>query len=109
RFDCLPERAISTIITNQNLRQGSVDVRLKLDAGPPHRLQGFAGTTPSGGQLVFTIPQDSMLPLLRGPKEVTLEYADGAGSSKTTAVFSLAGLEKVQAAFQAACAKASRH
>jgi hypothetical protein len=108
-FDCLPERAISTILTDQKLRQGSVDVQLKLDADSPRRLPAFAGTTPSGGQLVFTIPQDSVLVLLRGHQLATIEYADGAGSSKTTAVFSLAGLEKVRAPFQAACAKLSRH
>ena len=93
-FDCLPGHAISTIMTNQALRQGSVDVELRLDADRPRRLPGFAGTTPSGGQLVFTISQDSMLALLRGHQRAVIEYADAAGSSKTTAVFSVAGLEK---------------
>ncbi len=104
-FDCLPGHAISTIMTDQALRQGSVDAELTLDAGSPHRLPGFAGTTPSGGQLVFTIPQDSMLALLHGHRRATIEYSDGAGSSKTTAVFSVAGLEQYQARFHTDCAK----
>jgi hypothetical protein len=104
-FDCLPGHPISTIMTNQSLRQGSVDLKLTLDTGPAHELPGFAGTTPSGGQLVFTIPQDSMLALLRGHQRATIEYSDGAGSSKSTAVFSVAGLEKYRAQFQASCAR----
>ena len=103
-FDCLPGHPISTILTNQALRQGSVDVQLTLDAAKPRGLPGFAGTTPSGGQLVFTIPQDSMLDLLRGHQRASIEYADGAGSSKTTAVFTVAGLEKHQTQFEASCA-----
>jgi hypothetical protein len=104
-FDCLPGHAISTIMTDQALRQGTADVKLTLDAGRPHTLAGFAGTTPSGGQLVFTIPQDSMLALLRGHQRATIEYSDGAGSSQSTAVFSVAGLEKYRARFQASCAE----
>ena len=103
-FDCLPGRAISTIMTNQSLRQGTAEVQLKLDADPPRRLDGFAGTTPTGGQLVLTMPQDSVLALLRGHQQATIEYADGAGSSRSTAVFPLAGLEKYRAQFSAACA-----
>jgi hypothetical protein len=105
-FDCLPGHTSSAIMTNQALRQGSAEVRLKLDAEPPRRLPGFAGTTPTGGQLVLTIPQDSVLALLSGRQRATIEYADGAGSSKSTAVFSLAGLEKYRAPFLAACARA---
>ena len=63
-FDCLPGHTSSTIMTEQALRQGSVEVELKLDADPPRRIPGFAGTTPSGGQVVLTIPQDSVLALL---------------------------------------------
>jgi hypothetical protein len=103
-FDCLPGHAISTIMTNQALRQGTADVKLTLDAGRPHTLEGFAGTTPSGGQLLFKIPQDSMLALLGGHQRATIEYSDGAGSSQSTAVFSVAGLEKYRSQFQAACA-----
>jgi hypothetical protein len=103
-FDCLPGHPISTIMTDQKLRQGSVDATLTLDAGQPHTLPGFAGTTPSGGQLVFTISQDSMLALLRGHQRATIEYSDGAGSSRSTAVFSVAGLDKYLAQFQATCA-----
>lgn len=104
-FDCLPGHAISTILTDKALRQGSVDVQLKLDAAPPRRLPGFAGTTATGGQLVFTTSQDSVLALLGGHQRATIEYEDGAGSSKTTAVFSVVGLEKHLAPFRAACAK----
>jgi hypothetical protein len=104
-FDCLTGHTSSAIMTNQALRQGSAEVRLKLDAEPPRRLPGFAGTTPTGGQLVLTIPQDSVLALLSGHQRATIEYADGAGSSKSTAVFSVAGLEKYRAPFLAACAR----
>lgn len=103
-FDCLPGHTGSTIMTEQALRQGSVEVQLKLDADPPHRIPGFAGTTPTGGQLVLTIPQDSVLALLSGHQRATIEYVDGAGSSKTTAVFPVAGLEKYREPFLAACA-----
>jgi hypothetical protein len=104
-FDCLPGHTMSTIMTDQALRQGSVQVHLKLDADPPRRLPGFAGTTPTGGQLVLTIPQDSVLALLSGHQRATIEYADAAGSSKSTAVFSVAGLERLRAPFLAACAR----
>jgi hypothetical protein len=104
-FDCLPGHISSAIMTDQALRQGSVEVQLRLDADPPRRLPGFAGTTPTGGQLVLTVPQDSVLALLRGRQRATIEYEDGAGSSKSTAVFSVAGLEKLRAPFLAACAR----
>jgi hypothetical protein len=104
-FDCLPGHKISTIMTDQSLRQGSVKVQLKLDTDSPRRLPGFAGTTPTGGQLVLTIPQDSVLALLSGHQRATIEYSDGAGSSKSTAVFSVAGLERYRAPFLAACAR----
>jgi hypothetical protein len=102
-FDCLPGHPVTTVLTNQALRQGSVDVALTLDADQPRRLPGFAGTTPSGGQLVFTVPLDSMLVLIRGHQRATVEYADGAGSSKTTAMFAVAGLEKFEGRFRASC------
>jgi hypothetical protein len=92
-------------MTDQALRQGSVEVQLKLDADRARRLPGFAGTTATGGQLVLTIPQDSVLALLSGHQRATVEYEDGAGSSRSTAVFSLAGLEKFRGPFLAACAK----
>jgi len=104
-FDCVPGHTSSAIMTDQALRQGSVVVQLKLDADPPRRLPGFAGTTPTGGQLVLTVPQDSVLALLSGHQQATIEYADGAESSKSTAVFSVAGLEKLRAPFLAACAR----
>lgn len=104
-FDCIGDKAISTIITDQALRQGTVETRLTVDADSPRRIPGFAGTTSSGGQVVLTIPQDSMLGLLRGHQRAVIEYADGAGSSKTIAEFSVAGLEKYRGPFLAACAK----
>jgi hypothetical protein len=104
-FDCLGDNAISTIITDQALRQGSVQTRLTVDADSPRRIPGFAGTTSSGGQVVLTIPQDSMLVLLSGHQRALIEYADGAGSSKTIAEFPVAGLEKYRGPFLAACAK----
>ena len=81
-FDCVGDNAISTIMTDQALRQGSVKVRLTVDTDSPRRIPGFAGTTPSGGQVVLTIPQDSMLVLLSGHQRAVIEYADGAGSSE---------------------------
>jgi hypothetical protein len=104
-FDCFRGNTSSTIMTEQVLRQGSVEIRLKVDSDPPRRIPGFAGTTASGGQVVLTIPQDSVLALLSGHQRVTIEYADGAGSSRTTAVFPVAGLEKYREPFLAACAK----
>jgi hypothetical protein len=104
-FDCLPGHTSSAIMTDQALRQGTAEVQLKLDGDKPRRLPGFAGTTPTGGQLVLTVPQDSVLALLSGHQRATIEYADGAGSSQSTATFSVAGLEKLRAPFLAACAR----
>jgi hypothetical protein len=105
-FDCFRDNALSTIMTDQALRQGTAEARLTLDAGKPRRIPGFAGTTPSGGQLVLTIPQDSMLALLSPHQHASIEYVDGAGSSKTVAEFALTGLEKYRSQFRAACVKA---
>jgi hypothetical protein len=105
-FDCFRDKAISTIMTDQALRQGSAEARLTADAGAPRRIPGFAGTTPSGGQLVLTIPQDSMLALLSGHQRAVIEYSDGAASSRTIAEFPIAGLEKYRGQFRAVCAKA---
>jgi hypothetical protein len=105
-FDCFRDNALSTILTDQSLRQGTAEARLTLDAGKPRRIPGFAGTTPSGGQLVLTTRQDSMLALLSRHQHASIEYVDGAGSSRTIAEFSLAGLEKYRDPFRAACAKA---
>jgi hypothetical protein len=104
-FDCFRGNTSSTIMTNQALRQGSVEIRVEVDSDPPRRIPGFAGTTSSGGKLLLTIPQDSVLALLTGHQGALIEYADGAGSSKTTAEFPIAGLEKLRAPFLAACAK----
>lgn len=104
-FDCLPDQASSTIMTEQALRQGSTETRLTVDASPPLRLPAFAGTTPTGGQVVLTIPQDSLLARLSGGARAVVEYSDGAGSSKTTAEFPLAGLDTFLGVFQAACAR----
>jgi hypothetical protein len=103
-FDCLPDDAPSTIMTEQALRQGTVDTRLALDGNSARRVAGFAGTTPSGGQVVLQIGQDSLLGLLRGRRLAVFEYADGAGSSRTTAEFPLEGLEAYRERFLRACA-----
>jgi hypothetical protein len=92
-------------MTDQALRQGSVETRLTVDADSPRRIPGFAGTTSWGGQVVLTIPQDSMLVLLSGHQRALIEYVDGAGSSRTIAEFPVAGLETYRGRFLAACAK----
>lgn len=104
-FDCFRGNVSSTIMTDQPLRQGSVETRLKVDAEPPRRIPGFAGTTPSGGMVLLTILQDSMLAILSGHQRALVEYSDGAGSSRTVAEFPVADLEKHRAPFLAACAK----
>jgi hypothetical protein len=107
-FDCLPDLARSTIMTDQALRQGTAEARLTVDSGTPSRLEAFAGTTPTGGQVVLTMDQDSLLALLQGRQRAVIEYADGAGSSKTRAEFPLAGLETYRDSFTAACPKRGR-
>ncbi len=102
-LDCRADHIGATILTEQALRQGSVDVELTLDAERPRKLPGFAGTTPTGGQVALTVPLDSLLGLLSGHQQATIEYADGAGSSRTTAVFPVAGLETYRGRFLAAC------
>jgi hypothetical protein len=104
-FDCRPENAGSAIITDQALRQGSTRATLTIDGGQPLRLPGFAGTTQSSGQVVLTIPQDSLLAALSGHQRAIIEYADGAGSSRTTAEFPIEGVETYRDRFLAACAK----
>jgi hypothetical protein len=103
-FDCIPEGARTTIITDQVLRQGSTESRVSLDGGEPHTYPGFAGTTPTGGQVVLTVRQDSLLASLARHQRAVIAYEDGAGSSKTTAEFPLAGLETYRQRFLAACA-----
>ena len=102
-FDCFGDNATVAIMTDQALRQGSTDVRMSLDSAPPRRLKGFAGTTSTGGKVLLTIAQDSLLALLSGHHRATVSYADGAGSYKTTAEFPIGGLERHQASFLAAC------
>jgi hypothetical protein len=102
-LDCRADHTGATILTEQALRQGSVDVELTLDAERPRKLPGFAGTTPTGGQVALAVPLDSLLDLLSGHQQATIEYADGAGSSRTTAVFPVAGLETYRGRFLAAC------
>ena len=102
-FDCLPDDASIRIMTEQSLRQGSVEARLRVDGNPPVTIPGFAGTTPSGGQVVLTLPQDSLLAALSGGQRAVVEYTDGAGSSRTTAEFPLPGLETHRAAFLTTC------
>ena len=55
--------------------------------------------------MVLTVRQDSLLARLGGHERAVVEYADGAGSSRSTAEFPLAGLEKFRETFLAACAK----
>jgi len=102
-LDCRSDHTGATILTQQSLRQGSVDAELTLDADKARRIPGFAGTAGNSGQLVVTIALDSVLALLAGHQRATIEYEDGAGSSKTTAVFPIAGLEARRAEFTAAC------
>jgi hypothetical protein len=102
-LDCRADHTGATILTRQSLRQGSVDAELTLDADKPHKVPGFAGTTGTSGQLLLTISLDSVLTLLAGHQRATVDYEDGAGSSKTTAVFPITGLEAQRAKFVAAC------
>jgi hypothetical protein len=104
-FDCFRGNTSTTIMTDQALRQGSVDVRMTVDSAQPGTVPGFAGTTPTGGMVVLTITQDSMLGILSGRQRVLFEYADGAGSYRTTAEFPVTGVEKHRGPFLAACAK----
>jgi hypothetical protein len=104
-LDCFGDNATVAIMTNQALRQGSTDVRVSLDSAPPRRIKGFAGTTSTGGKVLLTIAQDSLLSWLSGHRHATVRYADGAGSYKTTAEFPVGGLERHRAAFLAACGK----
>ena len=104
-FDCLPGNASSTIMTDQSLRQGTVETRITVDSEPPRPIPGFAGTTPTSGQVVLTMPQESVLAILSGHQRAVIEYADGAGSSRTVAEFPLAGLEQYRGPFLAACAE----
>jgi hypothetical protein len=106
-FDCRPDQESITIMTDQALRQGTAEASLVLDGGAGQRVEGFAGTTATGGQVVLTIPQDSLLLLLSRHQRMVVSYADGAGSSKTTAEFPLAGLEQYRDSFLAACASRS--
>jgi hypothetical protein len=105
-LDCRSDHTGATILTEQALRQGSVELELTLDTAEPRRLPAFAGTTPTGGQVVLTLPLDSVVALLSGHRQATIEYADGAGSSRTTAVFPIAGLETHRERFLAGCDRA---
>ncbi|HEX2220161.1 MAG TPA: hypothetical protein VHG35_15265 [Gemmatimonadales bacterium] len=102
-FDCRPDHTGAAILTEQALRQGSIEVELTLDAEEPRRIPAFAGTTPTGGQVILSMPLDSVLLLLEGRRQATIDYEDGAGSSPTTAVFPLAGLETYRDRFLEAC------
>jgi hypothetical protein len=102
-LDCRPDHTGAAILTEQVLRQGSVEVELRLDGGEPRKVEGFAGTTPTGGQVVLTPPLDSILDLLTGHGQAAIEYEDGAGSAKTSAMFPVAGLETYSERFLAAC------
>lgn len=107
-FDCFSDNATVAIMTDQALRQGSTDVRMSVDSAPARRIKGFAGTTSTGGKVLLTIAQDSLLARLTGHRRAIVSYADGAGSYKTTAEFPIGGLERHRAAFLAACAKRAK-
>jgi len=107
-LDCFGTNATVAIMTDQALRQGSTDVRMSVDSARPRTLKGFAGTTTTGGKVLLTIKQDSLLSLLSGHRHATVNYADGAGSYKTTAEFPIGGLERQRASFLAACKGKSR-
>ena len=102
-LDCRADHTGATILTQQSLRQGTVEAELTLDAAKARRIPGFAGTAGTSGQLVLTISLDSVLALLSGHQRATVDYEDGAGSSRTTAVFPIAGLDTRRAEFAAAC------
>ena len=104
-FDCFGDNRMVAIMTDQALRQGSTEVRLSVDSAPPRTIKGFAGTTNTGGKVLLTIAQDSLLAWLDGHRRAIVHYADGAGSYKTTAEFPVGGLEQHRASFLAACAK----
>ena len=104
-FDCRPENAGTAIMTDQALRQGSTEATLTFDGGKPLKAPGFAGTTESSGQVVLTLPPDSLLKALSGHQRAVVEYADGAGSSRTVAEFPIAGVETYRDRFLAACAR----
>jgi hypothetical protein len=104
-FDCFGDNTTVAIMTDQALRQGSTEVRVSVDSAPPRKLKAFAGTTSTGGKVLLTIAQDSLLAWLNGHRRAIVNYADGAGSYKTTAEFPVAGLERHRESFLAACAK----
>ena len=104
-LDCFGDNATVAIMTDQALRQGSTDVRLRVDRARPRKIKGFAGTTSTGGKVLLTIAQDSLLTWLNGHRRGVVSYADGAGSYKTTAEFPIVGLERHRASFLAACGK----
>jgi len=58
--------------------------------------------------VLLTIAQDSLLAWLNGHRRAIVNYADGAGSYKTTAEFPVGGLERHRASFLAACAKRAK-
>ncbi|HET6579059.1 MAG TPA: hypothetical protein VFG66_12080 [Gemmatimonadales bacterium] len=103
-FDCFGDNATVAIMTDQALRQGSTEVRLSVDSAPARTIQGFAGTTSTGGKVLLTIAQDSLLTRLSGHRRAIVRYADGAGSYQTTAEFPIGGLERHRASFLGACA-----
>ncbi len=104
-LDCFGDNATVAIMTDQALRQGRTDVRVSLDSAPPRRIKGFAGTTSTGGKVLLTIAQDSLLAWVSGHRHATMRYADGAGSYKTTAEFPVGGVERHRTEFLAACGK----
>jgi hypothetical protein len=107
-LDCFGDNATVALMTDQALRQGSTEVRVSVDSAPPRTIKGFAGTTTTGGKVLLTIAQDSLMAWLSGHRRAIVNYADGAGSYKTTAEFPIGGLERHRASFLAACAGRER-
>jgi hypothetical protein len=74
-FDCFGDNATVGIMTDQALRQGSTDVRLSVDSAPARTIKGFAGTTSTGGKVLLTIAQDSLLARLSGHRRAIVRAA----------------------------------
>ena len=70
-LDCFGENTTVAIMTDQALRQGSTDVRVSVDSAKPRTIKGFAGTTETGGKVLLTIAQDSLLAWLDGHRRAT--------------------------------------
>lgn len=107
-LDCFGDNATVAIMSDQALRQGSTDVRMSVDGARPRTIKGFAGTTTTGGKVLLTITQDSLMAWLNGHRRAVVNYADGAGSYQTTAEFPIVGVQRHRARFLAVCAGSAK-